>query len=222
MRLAILLPLFFLFSCASGPPERNIASDDLVVIGEADSKLSIVKFFSDAGHPDIHHFYLELRSSDKKLTDVDLKDIQIKVGKTKLNSYIRRISLGRYEIEVDHENLDFNKLKFLIQSQTLKHKLEVLQKPVKKHSSIKIISNENHRLKVRLTLKDKNSKLVEVKQVPDIIFSGLGEASALQKIKKGVWEFEISYPEDNQILYLSVRANGVSLDKLFRFQYVEK
>ena len=222
MRLAILLPLFFLISCASGLRERNIASNEFVVLGEADSNLSIVKFFFDAGHPDIHHFYLELRNSHKKLVDVELKDILIKDGKKKLNSYIRRISLGRYEIEVDQTNLNFNKLKFVIQAQTLKHKLVGLQKPIQKKSSITIISNENHRLKLRLTLKDKNGKVVDVQQGPDIIFSGLGEASVPMKTKTGVYEFEITYPEDNQILYLSVRANGVSLYKLFRFQYVEK
>lgn len=222
MRLAILLPLFFLISCASGLPERNIASDEFVILGEADSKLSIVKFFSDAGHPDVHHFYLELRNSHKELVDVDLKDIVTKEGKKKLNSYIRRISLGRYEIEVDQANLNFNKLKFVIQAQTLKHKLVGLQKPNQKHSSITIVSNENHRLKLRLTLKDKNGSVVDVQQGPEIIFSGQGEASLPKKIKSGVWEFEITYSEDNQLFYLSVRANGVQLDKLFRFQYVEK
>jgi len=222
MKLAILLPLFFLISCASGPPERNIASEEFVVLGEANTQLSIVKFFSDAGHPDIHHFYLELRNTKKELVDVELKEIEAREAKKKLNTYIRRISLGKYEIEIDKENLNFNKLKFLIQTKALKHKLVGLAKPVQKNSSMVIVSNEHHRLKMRLTLKDKNSTAVDVKQDPEIIFTGLGEASTPKMVKKGVWEFEIIYPEDNQIIYLSVRANGVLLDQVFRFQYVEK
>jgi hypothetical protein len=41
-------------------------------------------------------------------------------------------------------------------------------------------------------------------------------------VKEGVWEFTISYPGVNQILYVTLKANGVELERLFRFQHVEK
>lgn len=191
-------------------------------IGEVDIKLSKVKIYSDSGHPDLHHFYLEIRNSGKMLVDVELRDIVIKEGRKPLNIYIRRISVGRYEVEVDKPNLNFSALKFTIQEKPLKHQLVRLKKPVRENSSIVIISNENHRFKARLTLKDKNGSSFEVPHIPEIIFAGIGDVSELKSVRPGVWEFEIIYPEDNQIIYLSVRANGVLLYKLLRYQHVEK
>jgi hypothetical protein len=221
MKLVLLLPLFFLISCASGP-ERDIASDEIIVLGEVDGQISKVKMYSSSGHPDLHHFYLELRNSSRELVDVELRDIRIKEGRKHLSTLVRRISLGRYEIEVDQQDLNFKALKFSIQDKPLKHRLVRLKKPVRENSSIVVILNENNRLKGQLILKDKNGAVFDVPHSPEIIFVGRGEASVPVKLKTGVWEFEITYPEDNQILYLSVRANGVLLEKLFRYQHVEK
>jgi len=221
MRLALLLSLFFVMSCASGPA-RDVASTQAISFGEVDAKRSSIKLFSGTGHPDLHHFYLEFRNTQKALVDVELQDIAVKEGKKILTSHVRRISLGRYEVEIDKENLNFHSLKFFVKKKTLKHQLVSFKKPVQKNSSIVIVSNEFYRLKARLTLKDKDDSLVVVQHEPDIIFMGMGEISIPKMVKNGVWEFEIAYPDENQIIYLSVRANGVLLEKLFRFQHVEK
>ncbi len=221
MRVALLLPLFFLISCASGP-ERNIASTEIIIYGDVDSSLSSVKPFPDTGHPDIHHFYLELRNSKKKLIDVELREIVIKEDKKILTSHLRRISLGRYEVEIDKENLDIKNLKFAVQKKSVKHKLLSFKKPVQMHSSMVILSNEAHRLTIRLTLKDKNASLVQVQILPDVVFMGSGDLSTPKMVKTGIWEFHLDYPDENQIFYLSVRANGVLLEKLLRYQHVEK
>ena len=221
MRLALLLSLFFVMSCASGPA-RNVASTQAISFGEVDAKRSTIKLFSNSGHPDLHQFYLEFRNTQKALVDVELHDIVVKDAKKILTSHIRRISLGRYEVEIDKENLNFKNLKFVVQKKTLKHQLVSLKKPVQKNSSIVIVSNEFYHLKARLTLKDKDDSLVVVQHEPDIVFTGMGEISIPKMVKNGVWEFEIAYPDENQIIYLSVRANGVLLEKLFRFQHVEK
>jgi hypothetical protein len=75
---------------------------------------------------------------------------------------------------------------------------------------------------LRLTLRDRRNLPVEMQQSPEIILEGIGEVSGLKMVKAGVWEFTISYPEVNQILYVSLRANGVKIERLFRFQHVEK
>lgn len=222
MRAALLFLIPFLFSCASGP-ERTIASNSPIVLGEVVPAESVVKRFSNSSlHPDLHYFYLELKSGPKKLVDVELNEIEIKESGKRISSKIRRISLGRYEIEIDQDNLDYKKLKFLVQKKSLKHQLVALRKPVKQHSSMKVLSNENNRLKVRLILKDKAGSMVEVQQFPEIVLEGTGEVSDMVMVKPGIWEIEIGYPEENVILYLSARANGVLLERLYRFQHVEK
>jgi hypothetical protein len=51
---------------------------------------------------------------------------------------------------------------------------------------------------------------------------GVEELSVPQMVTSGVWEVIVTYPDMNQILHLSVRANGVLLERIFRFQHVEK
>ena len=221
MRLAILLSLFFVMSCASRPA-RNVASTQAISFGEVDAKRSTIKLFSGTGHSDLHQFYLEFRNTQKALVDVELHDIVVKDAKKILTSHVRRISLGRYKVEIDKESLNFSTLKFFVQKKILKHQLVSFKKPVQENSSIVIVSNEFYHLKARLTLKDKDGSLVVVQHEPDIVFMGIGEISIPKMVKNGVWEFEIAYPDENQIIDLSVRANGVLLDKIFRFQHVEK
>jgi hypothetical protein len=222
MRTVLLLSLFLLTACASRP-DRFIASSEPVAIAEIDAKRSMVKLFtSDSGQPDLNYFYFELRDSKKALVDVELKDIVIQESEINLHTRVRRISLGRYEAAVEKDLSDMTKVKFLIQNKKLAHKLVNLQKPNKKQSTLVLLSDSNNDLSLRLTLRDRRNLPVEMQQSPEIILEGIGEVSGLKMVKAGVWEFTISYPEVNQILYVSLRANGVKIERLFRFQHVEK
>jgi len=223
MKATLLLSIFFLISCASGP-ERKIASVETpIIFGEVDTKHSHVRLFpTSTGQPELHHFFLELRNAKKDLVDVALEDMNLREFNKKKNTLIRRISLGRYEIEVNKDHLEFNTLKFLVQRKTIKHKFVPFRKPIRTHSAIVFVINEHHRIKARLILKDKLDSEVEVEGKPEVIFEGLAEVSVPKMVKTGLWEFDIAYPEVNQIIYLSVRANGVLLDRLYRFQHVEK
>jgi hypothetical protein len=87
---------------------------------------------------------------------------------------------------------------------------------------LKILANHNHELTLELSLKDKNGKVVEMIQMPDIMIEGNGTISDLSLVRKGVWRFQVNYSEDNQIMYFSVRGNGVYLERLQRFQHIEK
>ena len=87
-----------------------------------------------------------------------------------------------------------------------------------------MLSNSRHRVKFRLTLADKQGKGVEIPTIPEIIVEpgSSGDVENLEHIKEGVWEFTVHYPEHNIIMYINVRAHGVYLEKLYRFQHVEK
>ena len=168
------------------------------------------------------HFYLELKSPSKTLVDVNPKDIVIKKSMKILTTDVQRLSIGKYKVVVKAEVLNVKSLKFLVQKKSLKHQLVTLKKPARKNSSFKLVSNHDGRLKVRLTLKDKRGSLIELEHLPEIILEGLGDVSEINVVKPGVWDVDIVYPEDNQILYLSVRANGVLFERFFRHQHIEK
>lgn len=154
------------------------------------------------------------------MIDVELADISIKNNDKVVTSHIRRISRGRYEVEVGKGK--FKGLKFLVQNKSIKHELVIFKNPIRNKSSLVIISDENYCMKARLILKDKNDAALEVQQPPEIIFMGLGSVTEPVMVETGVWEFDIEYPEENQIIYISARVNGVLLEKLLRFQHVEK
>lgn len=222
MRISLLLPLFFLIACAHAP-ERNIASFEVIAFGEVDPAKSVVQLFPNlSGHPDLHHFYLELRNSNNKLVDIELSEISLKLEKRYPSIYIKRISLGRYQMEVSDHIPTYKKLKFVVQNKIINHSIVKKQKPVKSNSKIKLVSNANHKLKFHVYLKDENNSAVMLDMYPDVILEGMGEFTKPQKLKDGGWEIVISYPELNQVLYISIRANGVLLEKLYRYQHIEK
>jgi hypothetical protein len=220
MRIILLLSLISFISCALRPG-RNIASVTPIVFAEIEAKECLVKMFPrEVGRPNILQFYLELRNITKDLVDVELKEILVKDNKKILSGHIRRISKGRYEVEVRKSK--FKALKFLVQNHSIKHQVVIYKNAVRKKSSIVILSDENYRMKARLILKDKNDAALEVQRDPEIIFMGLGSVTQPVMIETGVWEFDIEYPEENQIIYISARVNGVLLERLLRFQHVEK
>jgi hypothetical protein len=71
-------------------------------------------------------------------------------------------------------------------------------------------------------LKDEKNSAVILETFPDIILDGLGELSKPLKLKDGVWEFAIDDAEMNQVLYISIRVNRFMLEKLYRYDHIEK
>jgi len=222
MRNFLLILQLFAFSCAF-MPERKIASIEVISFGSIDSQHSSVRLFpSRGGHPDLHFFHLELRDSHKKLTDVALEDIALKVSSKIPSIYIRRISKGKYEIQLADYVSNLKKITFKVQSKTIKTDFQFIQKPSNSNSSMRIVSNNQNILKLTLTLKDEKNSPIKLDATPDVIFEGTGTISMPQMVKLGVWELEVSYPEMNQIMYFSIRANGVLLERLLRYQHIEK
>lgn len=222
MRVLPIVPLFMLLSCASRP-ERNVASEVAVLFGHVDTNQSLVKLFPvESDGAKSSYFYLELRDGEKKLVDVELRDIMVRNHRGELEAKIQRISEGKYEIHVLKEISRLKQIQFLVQNKRLKFSLIHLQKPSRENSSLTILSNVDHRLKLKLTLRDKHGHPLDMPQAPELLIEGNGVISELEPIEKGIWHLSLTYPDDNLIFYFSVRANGVYLERLLRFQHLEK
>jgi hypothetical protein len=215
--------LLFLISCASRP-SRTVASLAPVEIHtkEIDAKQSRVQaYYQDEKNPGKQLFYLELRDAQNQLADAELTDFMLKSGKQKLDFLVRRWAQGKYQVELPVAN-NSTGLQFLVQGKKLNYQSAKLPSPDAASSRLEIISNLNHVLRMRLTLKDRTKNFLELKLPPEIILEGSGQISDLEKTGDGTWEFELSYPEENQIMYFSIRANGIYLERLLRYQHVEK
>jgi hypothetical protein len=84
------------------------------------------------------------------------------------------------------------------------------------------VANPEYSLWLELNLKDLKGHPLDLNYLPEVIIEGEAVISDIRRIKKGTWHIHLSYPDDNLILYFSVRANGVKLERLLRFQHVEK
>lgn len=218
----LLLPFFFLISCAFAP-EKDFTPSSPIVLGKINSEYSSVKLFANASDESDHiHLYLELKKSPNSLVDVEAREIDVNYLKTKPSFKVNRVSQGRYQLEFAHELENLKKVKIRVQGKLLKHQLISFKKPSCSHSKLKLLQKGDHQISMQLVLKNKKGKRVETQTAPEIILEGLGEVSALMMTKQGVWEFTVDILEENQIIYLSVRANGVQMDRLFRYQHIAK
>lgn len=207
-------------SCSSSPI-RSVASQFPLVFGKVDSRFSSIKLYPHEGDQHYERFYLEFRNDKKNPVDVDLSEIKVE-GFDGLAFHLKRLSAGRYEILSDREINDYKKIRIEVQGQFLKHSLVKVQKPSKLHSRARLLERLDHLIKVQLVLKDRKGGLVESSNPPELILEGMGSLSEMFYVGKGIWEFYVSYPEENQIFYLSVRSGGVHLERVFRFHHVEE
>ncbi len=222
MRVLLLSVLIFGLSCASDP-QRHISSIEPIVEGKIDQRQSEISSFpSDQENPSSLFFYMDLKNSKKRPVDISLDDIKVSEAGESIEAKVRRLSLGRYEIEIFENIENLKELVFSVQDKTLKHKVRPIQRPSKSKTKFVIISNKNHELVVQLFLQDKRGDLVDLQFSPEIMIEGAGTLNDLMMVKKGLWQFRVTFSEDNHILYFSVRANGVYLDRLLRFQHLEK
>lgn len=222
MRVLLLSVLIFGLSCASDP-QRHISSIEPIVEGKIDQRQSEISSFpSDQENPSSLFFYMDLKNSKKRPVDISLDDIKVSEAGESIEAKVRRLSLGRYEIEIFENIENLKELVFSVQDKTLKHKVRPIQRPSKSKTKFVIISNKNHELVVQLFLQDKRGNFVDLQFSPEIMIEGAGTLNDLMMVKKGLWQFRVTFSEDDHILYFSVRANGVYLDRLLRFQHLEK
>jgi hypothetical protein len=135
---------------------------------------------------------------------------------------LTRLSHGRFSISLEGSFPSYGELKFLVHDEVLEHQFVISVPPSKKRSSLQMLETFSYETRFQIDLRDELGMPVEVDQYPEVIHDGPVQIKELKLIRKGIWEFILVYPEENQFFYISIRANGVLLEKLYRFQHVEK
>lgn len=229
MRVSLFLFIFSLYSCSSQGPARKIASyeEPKQKLGEVDFTRSKVLIYpAKEMEEDISYYlFLELKNSDGKFIDCDQKDLSVRDKKGKKIDYeFHRALVGRYYLKIEkEEDVKAKHIDLYYKDKTLKEQFQVhLNKPHKSHTKLSLVTNEQYRLTLRLRFADKNNNPVELPEAPELWIDGQGIIENVKHLKEGVWEFSILYPDENQIMYISARAMGVSFRNLYRFQHIEK
>lgn len=233
MRLGIILQLAFFISCSS--PEisgRKLASSSPRPVSspkstQIDFSRSIVKIFPAVANNDgiWYFFYIQLKDNRGNFIDCDPSEISIKTHKEEEVGFtFQKLLTGRYYLTIEKTALiSSTQLNVFIRDKQLKGKFKLYQDvPVRGTSSLRILRNDSNILTIELRLSDKDKRPIETFETPEILLDGEGEIEELRPISEGLWQFRVIYPEENQILYFSVRSQGVLLPNLLRFQHVEK
>ncbi len=216
--------LLIVFTACAYDPDRQISSIEApVVIGEVDLTKSEVRYLppENPEHDDQQLFLLSLKSPTGESVDVDPSHVKILKSKIPIPSQFERVSQGRYTLLIKSENLDDVVLKLDQKYFSLKQPKKLL--PSSQKSSVRVLKNQRHELVLQIDLRDRGGKPVLLEDIPEIIFEGAEIVTKdLQLVKTGLWELKIQYPEENFILYVSIRANGVLLRRIYRLQHIEK
>lgn len=222
MRSLLLIQFLSWVACAT-LPDRYVASESNPIIGKIDtseSSVSLLPLKID-NHETALAFYLQFKRHGKFI-DVKPEEIVLKNKNKIIETKIYRIAQGRYELNALREIANISSLQFFVQNKKIKHSLKAIGKPSRLHTKIFIIANDKHVLSLRLEIGDKKGIGVKVVPKPELILEGIGQFIDLKPIGSNIWEFSLEYPEENQVLYFSVRANGVLLERIFRYQHIEK
>lgn len=222
--------IFIFFNCAGVKPKRVPATVDTnFFFDEIDAKKSQVKLFPPEFENGLFHyyFYVQIKNKLGRFTDIEEHDIELRVGKNeKMEFRLERQLRGRYYVKVDSlKELSQKQLDFYVMGKLLKDQYKLSMVTVDKTTTkLKLLSNRKHRAKFQLFLGDKSGKGVEIPSTPEIILEpgGIGEIEDLVHVKQGIWEFTMTYPEHNSIIYINVRAHGLYIEHLYRFHHVEK
>lgn len=227
MRLAYLFILISLLLACSRAPVRKLASlESDFSYGSIDPQASQVKAFPPEVEGSKYHYYLYLELKDPSLKPVDIytNDISIVSRKKKVFPFsLKRMSRGNYYLALEvTEKAGSDELTLFIQNKEIKEFRVVLKQPDFSRSSLNIIQKDRHSLRMRLFLSDSNGVAIHSLVAPDLIIEGEAIAENLEQIGEGLWEFDIRFSDENQIIYVSVRSQGSYLKHLFRYLHIEK
>lgn len=221
-----MLLLILLTGCASRTEERRPAAIRPVISNfEVDTKRSKVQIFPAVADQNgiWYYFYVQLKNSDGHY--IDSQDLELKTNQgQKIDFHIKRSLVGRYYLTLEKSaGLSSAHLNLFAQGKVLREEFKLnFDYPSRNQSKIILMEKNSESSVYRLHLRNEHGENVSLRENPEIILDGLGVVEDLRQISEGVWEFSVIYPEENTIMYFSVRAMGVELPKLFRYQHVEK
>lgn len=225
----LFISLFFLISCAhehDGHYRMPASYAEMVLYGDHDPKKSSVKIFPPEYLEKFtrYYYFVELKDEKGMYIDRDLHEIEVKVDKKKFEVKVERVLRGRYYVILeDDKKISMGQLDFYVTGKKLRESFKLgLQPAHKSHTKMRKLRATKTRAKLELVLKDKNGKLVETPDGPEIVTDSQAEVSKLEHMGNGTWQVTLSYPRGNQLFYISVRSHGVEFKNLFRFQYIDK
>lgn len=193
-------------------------------LGIADLKQSQVRLFP-ADKPGLYNFYLEFRDAAGEYVDCDQNEVEALTRKgLSLPFTFERLLVGRYYLTIDQEAVGpIEYVEITVRGERLSRKFKLIpHKPDAKFTKITVIENERNIMRLRLRIADAQNQSIDLNDRPEILFHGEGDVSELEEKESGVWEFSVIYPEANQIMYFSIRAQGTYLHRIFRYQHIEK
>ncbi len=222
----ITLSLFFLISCASQQKvERAPASIAPVKALEIDYRKSLAQIFpGDAGATVAAYLYVQLRDVEGNYVDADPEGFRIQGKKGENISFgLERMLTGRYYLLIDKtEGIKSSEIDLYLDERPLKQQVKLhLARPYRSTSGLKVMENANNRLTLRLELRDEKGRPVELPEAPEILHDDVTQLESIEHLGEGVWKVVMLYPQDNCILYFSVRAMGTVLPNLLRHQHIE-
>lgn len=228
MRLGLIITCLLLISCSQAPPLRGPASaEEDIFYGEIDTKKSVVKVFPPEVQKDNvrYFFFLELKDLSGKHVDCDPSEITLKRSNgQKVAFQVERSMRGKFYVTMEETTqISQLKLKVFIRNVPLKQEVKLLFKKADQNKSwLKAVRSERNGIKLRLFLGDSKGKPVEVPSEPEIVIEGNAQILNLERVSEGTWEFEVVYPNYNQVIYISVRAHGKYMPNMFRIQNIER
>lgn len=99
---------------------------------------------------------------------------------------------------------------------------ESLSIPSLEFTQAKIFSRSGDQIIVSFDLKDRQNKsLTEVEDF-EVIVEGDARLREVKRGDQGQLKAALTIPDYNQIIYLSLRVNGVYLPRIFRHQHIAK
>ncbi|MFL5784492.1 MAG: hypothetical protein ACJ76H_07790 [Bacteriovoracaceae bacterium] len=227
MRWSFLIFLFLLISCAhhDGPDRTPSSEEEFLEYGDHDPQKSSVKEFPPQyEEPIMRHFYfVELKNSAGKFIDRDDHEFEVRMKKKVLPVKIRRSLRGRYYVILESsKDLSTGQLDFFVDGAKLKENFKLgLQAADKAHTKLRKLKDYKSSVKFELVLKDKKGRFVETPDEPEIIPDGIDiNVTKLEHMGNGKWHITLTYPQGNQLFYISVRSHGVYFKNLFRFHHV--
>ena len=192
-----------------------MASEDRPTTFEIDVEKSSVHLVKSK------RFLLQTKNALSENIEISFTDVIIRNTQNKIIPFqLEWAGSGKYYLlPVSNEK----ELEIAIQGKVIGKKSKVnFRKPDKNHSALSVVSRGDHTLLMRLKLADKNNRPIDSDEVPEILVEGEGSIEELKAVENGLWEFNLVYPEHNVIIYLSIRSHESLLDRLYRFQHVEK
>jgi hypothetical protein len=219
----VIFLLILLTACSSELPYRRLAStDSFLVLGEIDYKKSSVQLFHGGSGEKRDYLYVQLKNEKGEFVDCDRYEFSLKTsqGYEVEFNYLRKLR-GRYYLILEKSE-NFNELILLVKGVSLRETFKFpKRKPHASHTKMWLVQKFNGKISLRLKLADKANRFVDFPQIPEILMEGDGFIQDLKYVGDGVWDFTVIHPEENQLMYFSLRYMGLYFPNLYRYQYID-